>query len=242
MKGIILAAGTGSRLGEITKARTKGMVPVKDKKLIDYLFDFIDFKLFEEIYVIGGFCFEDLRDHINNKKIPNVKIIQNKEYLKGNISTLITGLNEFSNDSFLITNVDHIYPSVMFNKMKESFSGITAMCDLDRNLSNDDMKIKLAADGKNVKFISKQLDDFDCGYIGMTYVDSSMEKVYRSAIKSAIERFGEKAVVENILQILAEDEGNAPVICDLSGFGWYEVDDINDLRKAEDGLTNNKNF
>ena len=39
MKAVILAAGTGSRLGEITKARTKGMVPVKGKLLIDYLSD-----------------------------------------------------------------------------------------------------------------------------------------------------------------------------------------------------------
>ena len=40
MRAIVLAAGTGSRLGEITKARTKGMVPVKGRKLIDYLLDF----------------------------------------------------------------------------------------------------------------------------------------------------------------------------------------------------------
>jgi dTDP-glucose pyrophosphorylase len=31
MKAIVLAAGTGSRLGEITKVRTKGMVPVNGK-------------------------------------------------------------------------------------------------------------------------------------------------------------------------------------------------------------------
>ena len=62
-------------------------------------------------------------------------MLENKEYLKGNIFTLIRALNEFSDDSFLITNVDHIYPRKMFLKMKESFKGVTAMCDFDRTLN-----------------------------------------------------------------------------------------------------------
>jgi hypothetical protein len=34
----------------------------------------------------------------------------------------------------------------MFNKMRESFRDITAMCDFDRSLGNDDMKVKLTSD------------------------------------------------------------------------------------------------
>ncbi len=242
MRAVILAAGTGSRLGEITKARTKGMVPVNERKLIDHLFDFLDAQFFDEMLVIGGFCFEDLRDHILKRGIRGVRVIQNKEYLKGNIFTLLTALREFDNDSFLVTNVDHIYPRVMFEKMKQSFKAITAMCDFDRNLTSDDMKVKLAEDGKSISKISKGLEYFDCGYIGMTYVDSSMNGLYRDAAGEAVSRFGEKAVVENILQIIAEDRPHLPLICDLSGFGWYEVDDAVDLRKAEEGLKSNENF
>ena len=242
MKAVVLAAGTGSRLGEITKARTKGMVPVKGKKLIDYLLEFFERDFFDEIIVVGGFCYEDLRDHINSHGYKNVRVIENREYLKGNIFTLLTALREFKNDSFLITNVDHIYPRVMFEKMKKSMSGITAMCDFDRSLGDDDMKVKLGPDRKSVKAISKQLTDFDCGYIGMTYVDSSMGGLYRNTIEEVIGRFGEKAVVENILQVLAEKEGVAPVICDLSGFGWYEVDTGEDLMRAEKGLEHDSNF
>jgi choline kinase len=115
------------------------------------------------------------------------------------------------------------------------------MCDFDRSLGNDDMKVKLTSD-KRVKAISKQLTDFDCGYIGMTYVDSSREGLYREMISKVIDRFGEKAVVENILQILAETGEFAPYICDLSGFGWYEVDTEEDLMRAEKGLENDSNF
>lgn len=242
MKTIVLAAGTGSRLGEITSARTKGMVPVNNKKLIDYLLEFIDVEMMDEIIVVGGYCYQDIKEHIDKKQIPNVRVIENKEYLKGNIFTLITALNEFSGDSFLITNVDHIYPKIMFDKMKESFSGITAMCDFDRELGNDDMKVKLDSNKNHIKEISKQLTDFDCGYIGMSYVDKSMEKVYREAIDKVIEKNGEKAVVENILHYLSEEKTNAPKICDLSHFGWYEIDTPEELLDAEKKLVNDENF
>ena len=76
----------------------------------------------------------------------------------------------------------------------------------------------------------------------MTYVDKSMEQVYRSAIDETIKQFGEKAVVENILQVLAGKGEAAPVICDLSGFGWYEVDTPEDLMIAEKGLRDDRNF
>lgn len=242
MKAIVLAAGTGSRLGEITKARTKGMVPVKGRKLIDYLLDFFERDFFDEIIVVGGFCYEDLRDHIGTLNYKNVRVIENKNYLKGNIFTLVTALNEFNNDSFLITNVDHIYPRVMFQKMKKSLSGITGMCDFDRSLGADDMKVKLGSDKSTIQSISKQLDVFDCGYIGMTYVDKSCENFYRASVEKTIEKAGEKAVVENVLQLMAENEINAPKICDLSGFGWYEVDTEEDLMRAEKGLEHDSNF
>jgi len=241
MRAIVLAAGTGSRLGEITHARTKGMVDVNGKKLIDYLLEFLEIDFFREILIIGGFYYEDLKSHVESKEYKNVRVLENSEYLKGNIFTLIKGLSEFDSDSFLITNVDHIYPPLMFKKMKESFSSITAMCDFDRKLADDDMKIKLT-DENRIDKISKKLKEFDCGYIGMTYVDKTMNSVYRDAVKRAVREFGEKAVVENVLQILADNKETAPGICDLSDIGWYEVDTEEDLRKAEMGLLKDKNF
>lgn len=242
MKTVVLAAGTGSRLGEITSARTKGMVSVNGKKLIDYLLDFIDIEMMSEVIVVGGYCYEDLKDHIEVRNNNKIRVIENKDYLKGNIFTLTTALSEFENESFLITNVDHVYPKVMFDKMKENFSGIRAMADFDRNLGMDDMKVKLQSDKTSIEKISKQLTDFDCGYIGMTYVDQSCDKLYRDTVERVIKENGEKSVVENVLHFLAEDNKTAPQICDLSGFGWYEIDTPDELRDAEKKLLTDPHF
>lgn len=242
MKAIVLAAGTGSRLGEITKARTKGMVPVHGKRLIDYLLEFLDPDFFDRIFVVGGFHYTDLKDYIAGKKMKRVEVLENRDYLKGNIITLKRGLDEFSNDSFLITVVDHIFPPVMFKKMKKYFKYITAMCDSDRKLQSDDMKIKFYHKKSTIRGISKELDDYDCGYIGMTFVDKSMEQTYRDAFAEALKAYGDSAVVEKVLQVLADNPDTAPSVGDLSGFGWYEVDTPDDLSRAERSLLKNKNF
>ncbi|HOR94581.1 MAG TPA: NTP transferase domain-containing protein, partial [Spirochaetota bacterium] len=64
MRAIVLAAGTGSRLGEMTKNKTKGMVRVNGKPLIDYLFEFFELDFFDEIIVVGGFAFDELNSHL----------------------------------------------------------------------------------------------------------------------------------------------------------------------------------
>lgn len=242
MRAIILSAGIGSRLGEMTRNITKGMVSVGGKKLIDYLFDFLDLDYFQEILIVGGYYFKDLKRYIDSKNMEKVRVIENEKYLKGNIFSLIRGLEEFTGDSFLITNVDHIYPPVMFDSMRKSFEFITAMCDFDRILGDDDMKVKLRDDRRCIEYIDKKLGDYDCGYIGMSYVDVTMEGIYRDAVEETLDRFGEKAVVENILQLLAQDETTAPRICDLTGIGWFEVDTEEDLFRVEKEILRNENF
>ena len=76
----------------------------------------------------------------------------------------------------------------------------------------------------------------------MTYVDVSKEKIYRNAVEKTREKYGENAVVENVLQILSDDKDTAPKICDLSGFGWCEIDTEYDLKKARENLLNNRRF
>ena len=239
MRAIILAAGTGSRLGSTT---TKALIEVNGKKMIDYLFEFFNLELFDEIFVVGGFHFSDLCHYLYSKENPKIKILENTEYLKGNIYTMLRALNEFENDSFLLTNADHIYPRIMFEKMEKSFQHITAMCDFDRNLGVDDMKVRTNDDTGHIEAIDKKLENYNCGYIGMTFVHKDYFNLYKKAADETILRVGEKAVVENVLQTLSSEPQTAPHICDLSGFGWYEVDDEMDMAHAEKNLLTDQNF
>ncbi len=232
MKALILAAGTGSRLGTITQNLPKAMVNVAGKPLIDHVIDSIREAGISEIGVVTGYMAETLKNHLQPK---NVKIFHNPDYLKGNIYTLLSA-SEFLDNGFLLANTDHIYPVELIKKfVKNSTSPVNAACDFDRTLTPDDMKVKLD-EKRFITAISKKLTDFDGGYIGMTLCLTHALPAYMNTMHSAVQKYGENAVVENILQELA-NTGHKPASVDLSGFKWYEIDDPNDLERADEGLS-----
>jgi len=229
-KALILAAGLGNRLDKLTTNLPKALVKVADKLLIDHTLSFVSHPAITKIGVVGGYCFEQLKAHLTS---PSIKIFENPNYKDGNIRTLLSALNFFDDDT-LILNVDHIYPKRLMEHIINNAKGICAMCDFDRHLATDDMKVKLNSAKKLTK-ISKQLTDFDGGYIGMTFVSKDMCEIYKRGAQEAFELYGKDSCVEFILGHLASNDV-AINICDTSGFRWLEIDTPEELKDAEEKL------
>lgn len=236
MQAVILAAGMGMRLGSFTKARPKALVRVAGRELILRVLDFLDHPAISERVVVAGFESEKLSAFLA-KHDPKVKMVHNPNFRDGSIRSIETALELVKGD-FLIVNADHIYPKRMLNKIIEDKRGVTAVCDFDRTLGSDDMKVKLGAGG-TLKFIGKKLSDFDCGYIGMTFC--AMFPAYRAAVVRTRNEEGNTAAVESALGSMASNGGDVH-ICDTSGLKWLEVDTPEDLAVADRVLQENPNF
>lgn len=231
MNALILAAGTGSRLLHLTRDLPKALVEVRHCPLIKYTLEFVESLQCKETIIVGGFYIDKLRDYLDQHN-GNVKLVENKEFLKGSILSLNAALSQLD-DSFLLLNVDHIYPGKLaktFSEHKNRITQISAFVDFDRTLREDDMKVLLDNDDK-MKKISKSLHGFDAGYIGITYVAAQKLDLYRTAAHQ-VAKENEEAAVENILQWLVNN-GNPPEIFDVSGIRWLEVDNQSDLQNAE---------
>lgn len=238
MKALILAAGLGNRLGSLTSKRPKAMVPVSGRELILRVFDFLDHPAVTSRAVVTGYLSESLKKFVNDHR-PDAKLFYNPDYEQGSIRTLETAI-EFLDDDVLVMNVDHIYPKRMLPVILNDAKGITAVCDFDRTLGSDDMKVKLDRDG-NISRIMKTLTAFDCGYIGMTCIKRADIPAYIDAIGRTREIYGDAAPVEWVLGHMAANNGKIS-ICDASGIGWLEVDTPGDLAVAENKLSSDKDF
>lgn len=230
MKALILAAGMGVRLGKLTDERPKALVKVGDEYLIDRVIDFVSSPKIDQIGVVGGYRFEMLEKHLSGR---DITLFNNKNYKEGNLLTLKAAM-EFITDDLLICNVDHIYPKDLLDHIIRNAKGISAMCDFDRDLQQDDMKVKSDGKGKLIK-ISKQLSDFDGGYIGMTFCSKELNETYKKAIEEASQIYGDRACVECVLGHMAANDIDIN-ICDTSGFRWLEVDTPDELKFAEGKL------
>lgn len=238
MRAVIIAAGLGERLGGLTKDRPKALVQVAGRELILRALDFIDHPRITSRIVITGYEGELLTRFLKDR-CPKVSTAHNPHYRDGSIRTIETAL-PFIYGDFLLMNVDHIYPQRMLKHIIEGVKGITAMCDFDRTLGPDDMKIKLREDGC-LKGIKKTLSDYDGGYIGMTYCSKDSLETYKKTVRQSRKSAGDSVSVESALAHMASNDQDIK-ICDVSGMGWLEVDTPLDLEVAEKTITDNPNF
>ena len=238
MQVVILAAGLGNRLGGLTAERPKALVKVAGRELILRVMDFLDDPTVGERIVVAGYKAPLLEDFVKSR-IPDARVVFNPRFTDGSIRSIEAALPHVRGD-FLIMNVDHIYPRRLMDRILSAKGSIAAVCDFDRKLGPDDMKVGLSGEGR-LKLISKTLANFDGGYIGMTRVAGSRLSEYREAAGLVRRDDGDSASVERVIGRLAANEREID-ICDASGIRWLEVDTPEDLALAEETLSSNPGY
>ncbi|MCE9624865.1 MAG: NTP transferase domain-containing protein [Deltaproteobacteria bacterium] len=237
MQVVLLAAGMGLRLGHLTRALPKALIRLNGKPLIDYTLPrLLANKRVEEVIVVGGFEFGNLERHLDENYSlfgDRLRLVENRRFTLGNLYTMEAALPYLSS-SFLICNVDHVFTEKTWSFILQERETPTIFCDFLRALAEDEMKV-LLNDDKHVVDMSKTLDTYDAGYVGLTYLSHDKAEMYREALAETAQIRGDKAVVENVLPLLAS-QGEAIHVVPFDKNIWHEVDTREDLAKAEDAL------
>jgi 2-aminoethylphosphonate-pyruvate transaminase len=233
---IVLAAGTGSRLGERTRDVPKPAVMVAGRTLLAYTVDFARRAGAGRIAVVLGFKNEVSEPLARELGVD--RILFNPAYADaGNLVSLgVARAAGVTDDGFLLMNADHIYHPRIAEPVKSTVATaawVTAFIDHDRTLGADDMKVRLD-DERHVVSIDKQLETWDAGYVGMTFVPApAVARYFQHADNVRLEK-GDGIHVEQVLYRMAGVE--PAVTVDISGPGWLEVDDERDHARAEAAL------
>jgi choline kinase len=235
MNAVLLAAGLGSRLGQLTRELPKALIPVGGKPLLAHALAFAGSLRPSRIVVVGGFCFPLVQQAVAElrRELP-IELVENPQFRDGNLVSLLTAKPRIA-EGFLVMNVDHIYRPAIAEVVVPDVDRVTAFIDTDRKLGGDDMKVERGADGRIVA-IAKTLAKFDCGYVGMTRVPTTMLGRYFGEADRALAEEGRAIHVERILARLAQT-ADAPACRDISGHGWLEVDTPDERAAAERALT-----
>ena len=122
MKAIIVAAGTGSRLGELTKHLPKSLVDVNGKSILERQISL--FKKFgiDEIFIITGYK----NDKIN---FSNVNYIYNSDFrITEQIGSLMKAKKEISNE-LIISFGDILFEEKILKTLLEKKGDFVLVCD-----------------------------------------------------------------------------------------------------------------
>ena len=230
MKGLIVAAGQGTRLRE--KGECKPLIPIRGVTLIERVIANLLFAGVEEIFVVTGYRAEALQAalrEIGARLDAHVTAIHNREWTRAN-GVSVLAAKQFLDEPFLLTMCDHLVdPAILRGIITAQTEPDTVTLGVDFDITsplNDPEDVtRVKCLGERLLHIGKVIRDFNCFDTGVFRCTPVMfEALAESQAR------GDDSIT-GAMNVLAE-WGKARVF-DIGGRLWVDVDDPVAFGKAE---------
>ena len=244
MQAIILAAGMGKRLKELTQNNTKCMVKVNGVTLIDRMLHQIEKKELSRIIIVVGYEGQKLIDYIGTLGIRTpIEFISNPVYDKtNNIYSLALAKEWLVQEDTLLFESDLIFEDAVLDAIISDSRETLALVDKYESwmdgtcvkLGEDD-SIEAFVPGKQFKF--SEIRDYYKTVNIYKFSRHFSETHYVPFLDAYQSALGKNEYYEQVLRVITMLD--TPEICAkrLNGERWYEIDDIQDLDIAESIFT-----
>lgn len=240
MQAIILAAGMGRRLGELTENNTKCMIKVNGTRLIDRMLTQLLSLGLSRIIIVIGYEGDKLRDYIiNHYPSENIMFVKNEVYDKtNNIYSLWLAKDLISEEDTLLLESDLIFEESILKAVIESGYDNCALVSKYEPWMDGTM-VRIDEENNIVNFIPKKA--FKYSETEFYYKTVNIYKLSRQFIKkhylpfleAYITVLGENEYYEQVLRVLTFIDKCGIKALPIAGMNWYEIDDVQDLRIAE---------
>ena len=247
MQAIILAAGMGKRLKELTKTNTKCMVKVNGITLIERMLCQIEKHLLSRIVIVIGYEGQKLVDFINtlNIKTPIV-YVTNPIYDKtNNIYSLALAKEWLCKDDTLLFESDLIFEDAVLDLLLSDSRDTLALVDKYESWMDgtcvklaDDDSIEAFVPGSKFKF--NEIKEYYKTVNIYKFSKKFSKNYYVPFLEAYQSALGENEYYEQVLRVITMLDKPVIRAKRLTGQRWYEIDDIQDLDIAESIFTPNE--
>ena len=248
MQAIILAAGMGKRLKELTQNNTKCMVKVNGVSLIDRMLHQIERKKLSKIVIVVGYEGKKLIDYIRtlNIKTP-ITYVENPIYDKtNNVYSLALAKEYLCQDDTLLFESDLIFEDEVIDLLIDDSRETLALVDKYESWMDgtcvklaDDDSIEAFVPGKKFKYA--EIKDYYKTVNIYKFSKHFSETHYVPFLDAYQAALGENEYYEQVLRVIAMLDTPMIKAKRLNGQKWYEIDDIQDLDIAESIFTPDDN-
>ena len=240
MQAIILAAGMGKRLKQLTNNNTKCMVKVNGTSIISRILLQLDEFNLSKIVIVTGYKGEELKEYIKTLNInTNIVYVDNNIYDKtNNIYSLYLAKDYLIKEDTLLLESDLIFENdVLKNIINNSYPNLALVSKYERWMDGTVFKID---ENNNIKeFIDK--DKFKFSEVDEYYKTVNIykfskefsENYYIPFLIAHIKSLGKNEYYEQVLKVLSLLGNKEIKVSKLNNELWYEIDDIQDLDIAE---------
>lgn len=240
MDAIILAAGMGKRLKNLTKDKTKCMITVNGITLIERMLSQLDKLNLNKIVLVVGYQSEKLIEFIATLKINTpIEYIHNNIYDKtNNIYSLYLAKQYLETSDCLILESDLIFEDgiledlvndnrpnlALVDKFESWMDGTVVTIDNDDNILNFYTKDQFSFE--EIKNYYKTVNTYK-------FSNEFSKHYYIPFLEAYIKSLGFNEYYEQVLKVISNLKDADIKVKRLNNKNWYEIDDIQDLNIAE---------
>jgi len=240
MQALILAAGMGKRLKELTRDSAKCMVKVNGKTLIERMLFQLDKLHLKEIIIVVGYKADVLISYINtlNIKTP-ITFVRNEDYsTTNNIYSLYLARDYLIKDDTLLLESDLIFSDGVLRRIvKNTYPNLALVAKYENWM--DGTVVTIDSQNNITSFIEKK--EFDYGKMNEYYKTVNIYKFskqfsqlyYVPFLNAYIDSKGSNEYYEQVLKVLRVIDMSSIKAEVLEDEPWYEIDDVQDLDIAE---------
>ena len=235
MQAIIMAAGRGSRLGNLTDDCPKAMLKVRGHRLIDYSLALLHQNGIQDIKIVTGYHNEQYEALA--EQIPGVTCIYNPFYEMFNVlGSFFMAQDKLSDEETIYMHADTLCDPEIFQDMVTADGDIVLPVDF-KHCDQEAMKVR-TKDGKVIE-ISKEIpENFGEGeFIGIAKLSASVMPAIRQAAKKLLEQKQFKSYFEGAIQEVINQGGYTTPAIATEGRFWGEVDFLEDYQYVEENLS-----
>lgn len=241
MQAVILAAGMGKRLKELTKDNTKCMVQVNGVALIDRLLTQLSRLDLTRVIIVVGYKGENLVEHIGDRYAGrlNIEYVENPIYDKtNNIYSLALTKDKLLEDDTLLIESDLILDDRMFSLIMENPHPNIALVAKYQTWMDGTM-VRIDDEHNVVNFVPKKA--FKYSDVEFYYKTVNLYKFSKDFLQHKYVPFldaycvalGNNEYYEQVLRVICMLDNSDLKALPISNERWYEIDDIQDLDIAE---------
>ena len=235
---VLLLAGIGKRLGEITKHKNKSLIKLLDKPLIGHLLDRIVANNQKKVLIIIGHKGKGIVDYINSnyKGTFDLKIVENNKYREANNMYSVWCAKEYlQGKKFILCNGDVILNKYILKEFVKSNGKSEIMLDIKNRLSEIDSPGTIIKNNRIYDLGRHISKDDNGGYaIGLYKFNSDLSSAYFNEIEKMLKDYKYNAGFHDPLIPLFRNYEVFPA--STNGLSWTDIDTKEDIPRAENLL------
>lgn len=235
MKGVILAAGTASRLRPLTDDLPKCLLPIGNGTLLGRTLDHLEAAGLRDVVIVTGFLEDKIKAHVRERH-PRIRptFITNPVYAStNNIYSLWLVRETLGRAGMLLLDSDILFDSRILETLLQSGRPDCLALKSGFPLGEEEIKVQADAEGR-VRKIGKNVppalaagESIGIELFSPDLSDALFEAIGRRVAAGDVNTFYESAFQDVI------DDGAAIRAVDIGDRWAVEIDTIEDFRSAE---------